>query len=96
MEADGDWENYVKSQGANIEGDYGAIVQYTMFLLSCIFFNKYFYDTFWTDLIYVVYVHTCKFLEETDEKGTHMARMKMFLVRGHICDRALKRLENVN
>ena len=37
--ADGDWENYVRSQG---EGDWGVIVLCTVFLVSCIFFNKCF------------------------------------------------------
>ena len=32
--ADGDWENYVRSQGAYFEGDWGVIVICTMFLLS--------------------------------------------------------------
>ena len=34
------WENCVRSQGAYFEGDWGVIVLYTMFLVSCIFFNK--------------------------------------------------------
>ena len=38
--ANGDWENCVKSQDAYFEGDWGVIVLYTMFLVSCIFFNK--------------------------------------------------------
>ena len=38
--ADGDWENCVRSQGAYLEGDWSIIVLYTMFLVSCIFFNK--------------------------------------------------------
>ena len=38
--ADGDWENSVRSQGAYFEGDWGIIVLCTMFLVSCIFFNK--------------------------------------------------------
>ena len=55
--ADGEWENCVRTQGAYFEGDWGIIVLCTMFLVSCIFFNKclYFYiiwlDTFWTDLM---------------------------------------------
>ena len=32
--ADGDWENYVRSQGAYFEGDWGVIVLCTMFLVS--------------------------------------------------------------
>ena len=54
--ADGDWENCVTSQGAYFEGDGGVTVLCTMFLVSCIFFNKLslfhstWLDTFWTDL----------------------------------------------
>ena len=50
--ADGDWENCVRSQGAYFEGDWGIFVLCTMFLVSCIFFNKclcfsyYMVDTF--------------------------------------------------
>ena len=38
--ADGYWENYVRSQGAYFEEDWGIIVLCTMVLVSCIFFNK--------------------------------------------------------
>ena len=38
--ADGDWENCVRSQGAYCAGDWGIFVLCTMFLVSCIFFNK--------------------------------------------------------
>ena len=38
--ADGNWDNCVRSQGAYFEGDWGVIVLGTMFLVSCIFFNK--------------------------------------------------------
>ena len=38
--ADGDWENCVRSQGAYLEGDWSFIVLCTIFLVSCIFFNK--------------------------------------------------------
>ena len=57
--ADGDWENCVRSQGTYIEGDWGIIVLWTMFLVSCIFFNKYPYfhitwlGTFGLDLIFL-------------------------------------------
>ena len=34
------WENCVRSQGAYFGGDWGTIVLCTMFLVSCIFFNK--------------------------------------------------------
>ena len=37
---DGDWENYMRSQGVYFEGVWGVIVLCTMFLVSCIFFNK--------------------------------------------------------
>ena len=43
MDADGDWENCVRSQGAYFEGDWGIIVLSTMFLVSCVFFNKCLY-----------------------------------------------------
>ena len=39
--ADGNWENRVRFQGAYLEGDWGIIVLCTMFLVSCIFFNKH-------------------------------------------------------
>ena len=38
--ADGNWKNCVRIQGAYFEGDWGIIVLCTMFLISCIFFNK--------------------------------------------------------
>ena len=38
--ADGHWENCVRSQGVSFEGDWGVIVLYTMFLVSCIFLHK--------------------------------------------------------
>ena len=38
--ADRDWENCVRSQGAYFGGDWAIIVLCTMFLISCIFFNK--------------------------------------------------------
>ena len=38
--ADGDWENYVRSQGVYFKGDWGIMVVCTIFLVSCIFFNK--------------------------------------------------------
>ena len=38
---DGNWENSVRSQGAYFEGDWGIIVLCTVFLVSCIFFNKW-------------------------------------------------------
>ena len=42
--ADGTWENCVsRFQGAFSEGDWGVIFLCTMFLVSCIFFNKCFY-----------------------------------------------------
>ena len=49
----------VRSQGAYFEGDWGIIVLCTMFLVSCVFFNRCLYfsyhmlDTFWTDLVYI-------------------------------------------
>ena len=53
--ADGNLENCVRFQRAYFEGDWGVIVLCTMFLVSCVFFNKCLYfswlGTFWTDLI---------------------------------------------
>ena len=45
--ADGDWEDCVRSQGAYFEGDWGVIVLCTMFLVSCIFFNKCLYFSYY-------------------------------------------------
>ena len=41
--ADGNWENFVRSQGAYFDGDWGIIVLCTVFLVPCIFFNKCLY-----------------------------------------------------
>ena len=41
--ADGNWENCVRSQGAYFEGNWGIVDPCTMFLVSCIFFNKSLY-----------------------------------------------------
>ena len=41
--ADGDWESSVRCRGAYFEGDWGVIVLCTIFLVSCIFFNKCLY-----------------------------------------------------
>ena len=55
--ADGNWENCVRSQGAYFERDCDIIVLCTMLLVSCIFFNKCLYFSyymsgyFWTDLM---------------------------------------------
>ena len=45
--ADGDWENCVRSQGAYFEGDWGIIVLYTVFPVSCIFSNKCLYLSYY-------------------------------------------------
>ena len=45
--ADGDWENYVRSQGACFEEDGGVNVLCTMFLVSCIFFSKCLYFSYY-------------------------------------------------
>ena len=58
--ADGDWEHCVRSRAAYFEGDWGVIVLYTVFLVSCISFNNVFIfpitwlDTFWTDLVFLL------------------------------------------
>ena len=41
----GDCENYVRSQGTTFEGEWGITVLCTVFLVSCLFFNKCLY--FW-------------------------------------------------
>ena len=40
-------ENCVRSQGAYFEGDRGIIILCTMFLVSCIFFNKCLYFSYY-------------------------------------------------
>ena len=49
--ADGNWENYVRSQGTYFEGDWGIIVLCTMFLVSSSInvsiFHSTWLDTFW-------------------------------------------------
>ena len=47
--ADGDWENCVRSHGSYCEGDWGIIVLCTMFLVSCVFFNKGLYCAWYMD-----------------------------------------------
>ena len=44
--ADGSWENSVRSRRIFFEGDWGIIVLCTMFLVSCIFFNKSLYFSY--------------------------------------------------
>ena len=41
------WENCVRSQGAYFEEDWGIIVLRTVFLVSCIFFNKSLYFSYY-------------------------------------------------
>ena len=41
------WENCVRSQVAYFEGDWSIIVLCTMFLVSCIFFNKCLYYSYY-------------------------------------------------
>ena len=45
--ADGDWENCVMPQGVYSEEDWGVTVLCTMFLVSCIFFNKFLFFIFY-------------------------------------------------
>ena len=48
----GNWENWVRSQAAYFEGDWGLIVLYTMFPVSSINVSIFYItwlDTFWTD-----------------------------------------------
>ena len=55
--ADGDWENCVRAQGANSEGDRVTTVLCTMFLVSpsvnVSIFHIMWLDTFWTDFIWL-------------------------------------------
>ena len=44
---DGDLENCVRFQGAYVEGDWGITVLCTMFLISCIFFHKCLYFSYY-------------------------------------------------
>ena len=44
---DESWENCVRSQGANFKGDWGVIVLCAVFLVSCIFFNKCLYSSYY-------------------------------------------------
>ena len=43
------WENCVRSQGAYFEGAWGITVLCTMFLVSCVFFNTWFYFSYYMD-----------------------------------------------
>ena len=58
-EADGDWENCVRCQGAYFEGDRGGIVLCTVFPVSSSssvnvsILHITWLNTFWTDLIYL-------------------------------------------
>ena len=45
--AGGNRENYVRSQGAYFGGDWGVIVLCIVFLVSCIFFNKCLYFSYY-------------------------------------------------
>ena len=45
--ADGYWENCVRSQSAYFEENWGIIVLCTMFLVSCIFFGKCLYFSYY-------------------------------------------------
>ena len=66
--ADGNWENWVRSSGASFEGDWCIIVLCTVFLISCIFFNKYLYFSYYmaTYLPYRPYmcVNMCVYIHE--------------------------------
>ena len=45
--ADGTWENCVRSQDVYSDGDWGAIVLSIMFIVSCDFFNKCLYFSYY-------------------------------------------------
>ena len=57
--ADHEW-NCVRFQGAYFEGDWGVIVLCTMFPVSCIFFNKWLYFSYYMAgyLLYRLHTHT--------------------------------------
>ena len=61
-EADADWENYVRCQGAYFEGDWGVIVLCTMFLVSCVFFKKCLYLSYYMAWYLLDRHHTPTFL----------------------------------
>ena len=61
-EADGDWKNCVRSQGAYFEGDWGIIVLCTVFLVSCIFFNKCPRFSYYVAVYFLERPHTYVFL----------------------------------
>ena len=61
--ADGDWENWVRSQGAYFEGDWGVIVLRTMFLVSSSInvsiLHITWLNTFFKDLgYYILFIHS--------------------------------------
>ena len=63
--ADGNCENYVRSQGTYLEGDRGIIVLCTCFLyivsssINVSIFHITWLDTFWTDLIFTAKYYIC-------------------------------------
>ena len=64
--ADGDWENCVRSYRAYFEGDWGMIVLCTMFLVSCIFFNKCLFFSYYIVgyfLDSIIWLGKCSFTE---------------------------------
>ena len=65
--ADGDWENCVRSHSVYFEGDWGIIVLCTMFLVSCIFFNKCLYFSYYMAGYLLDRICICKvgFLDHT-------------------------------
>ena len=59
--ADDNWENYVRSQAAYFERDWGITVLCTMFFISCIFFNKCLYFSYYMAGYFMdkpLYMHT--------------------------------------
>ena len=67
--ADGNWENCVRSQGAYFEGDWGVIVLCAMFLVSCVFFTK---------CLYFSYYMSGYFLTGLDITSTEQTNQKQY------------------
>ena len=79
-EADSEWENCVRSQGAYFEGYWGIIVLWTMFLVSSSInvsvFHMTWLDTFWTDPV----------IATTNSTWTDLTQLQARRQVFHICD----------
>ena len=54
----GSWWRCVRSQGAYLKSDHSVIVLCTMFLVSCVFSNKYLYFSYYMDGYFLDRPHT--------------------------------------